>query len=236
MYKETLWLNGIEIVDVFYKKDKVRELAPLKCLPNKYAELIDFFGVQPSKIKVNFIYSRNEMDELWGSKSKVFAMVDNNDPYQIYIFSTLVPENITKHKIDDLLPIIVHETAHTFVTEINGRCFSWVNEGVCEFASGVVYEEKVEKKNWEWFRCNNVFIDTEIGWDCLIDHQGYNISFRLVSYIIERCGKDAIFDLLRVRRVSNGDMKNIISKILGSDLDTFLDDFKDMVNIRGVII
>lgn len=227
-----LWLNGTEIIDVFYKNDKVLELAPLKCLPDKYAELIDFFGVQPPKIKINFNYSRSEMDKYWGSKSMVSAMVDNEDPYLIYIFSPSVFEVMTKHRLAEMLPIIIHEIAHTFVTEINGRCFSWMNEGVCEFASRAVYEEKVEKKNWDWLRCNNVFIDTEIGWDCLIDHQGYNISFKLVSYIIERCGKKAIFDLLRIKRVPNKDMKNIISKILGSDFDILLNDFESTISSK----
>lgn len=160
-------------------------------------------------------------------------MVDNNDPYQIYIFSPLVSKNITKHEIDDMLQIIVHEVVHTFVTEINGRCFSWMNEGICEFASGAVYNKKVEQNSWEWFRNNDVFIDTEIGWDCLMDHQGYAISFRLMSYIIDRCGKDAVFDLLRVKRVPSKDMKNKISKILGSDLDKLLDDFEFTINTRG---
>jgi len=133
MYKEALCSNGMEIVDVFYKNDKELELAPLKFLPDKYEELIDFFNVQPPKIKINFVYSRNEMDKYWVSKSMVLAMVDNEDPYLIYIFSPSVFEVMTKHRVAEMLPIIIHEIAHTFVTEINGRCFSWMNEGICEF-------------------------------------------------------------------------------------------------------
>lgn len=230
MHKETFWLKDKEIADIYYRRDKDQEIAPFKYLPNKYAELIDFFGVQPPKIKLNFIYSRSEMDKHWGSKSTVSAMVDNKDPYLIYFFSPLVFEKITKLKINEILPIIVHEAAHTFVTEINGRCFSWINEGVCEFASEVVYKEKIERKNWEWFRHNNVFIDTEIGWGDLIDHQGYNISSRLASYIIKRCGKNTVFDLLRIKRVPDKDIKNKMSRILGSNFDTFLDDFEETIN------
>lgn len=225
MNKEALCLNGVEIVDVFYKNDKVLEMAPLKYLPDKYAELIDFFNVQPPKIKINYIYSRNEMDELWGSKSRVYTMVDNNDPYQIYIFSPLVPEEVTNHRADDILPIVIHEIAHTFVTELNGRCFSWVNEGLCELVSGFVYDKKVEKQNWEWFRSNGVFIDTEISWDDLIERQGYDISSRLVKYINERCGKDAVFNLLKINRVPDKGMKEKIDVILNCDFEIILDDF-----------
>ena len=51
-----------------------------------------------------------------------------------------------------------------------------------------------------------------------------------MSYIIERCGKKAILDLLRIKRVPNKDMKNIISKILGSDFDILLNDFEDTIS------
>jgi len=226
MHKETFWLKDKEIADVYCRNNNELEVASLEKLPYKYAELIDFFGVQPPKIKINFIYSRTEMDKHWGSKSMISAMVDNQDPYLIYIFSPLVFEKITNHKVTEMLPIIVHETAHAFVTEINGRCFSWVNEGICEFVSGFAYEEQIEKKNWDWFRCNNVFIDTEIGWDNLIDHQGYNISTKLVRYIVKRCGKEAAFGLLKINRVPDKEIKNKMREILGSDFDAFLDDFE----------
>lgn len=235
MKKEEFDLNGQVIADLYYRDDKEKEMAPFQNLTKEYHKLIDFFGVQPPKIKIQLLYDREEMDKHWGTKSPSWlqAMVDNHDPYLIYIFSPLVFEKVTKKKKEEILPTIVHEAAHTFVSEMNDRCFAWANEGICEFVTGKDSYGKIEKDNWLWFKNNDVLFDPAIDWSELTGHQGYAISYRLIKYIVEKYGKDAVFSIIRIKRVPDKDLKKKMGQLLGGSFDRFVEDFEDTIKAQG---
>ncbi len=231
--KKSLYLNNKVIADVYYR-DNDTTIAPyLKKFTKYYKQLIDFFDVQPSKIYIHFVYTRKEMDKYWGSKSKITAMVDNKNPYLIYIFSPLVFEKLTTHKKHEILPTIIHEIAHTFVTQINKRCFAWANEGICQYAEGKnVHSNIVKKKNWEWFKENKIITNPVISWRVVMEYDGYKISYLLVKHIIELCGKQAIIKILSIRRTNRDkQIKQKISRILKSDIDVFLDVFEKKLKL-----
>lgn len=231
MKKETFSLGNHVIADLYYQDEK--EIEPFKDLSKEYQKLIDFFEVQPPKIKIQLVYTRGEMDKHWGAKSEKWlqAMVDNNDPYLIYIFSPTVFEEVTNKKKAVILSTIMHEIAHTFVSEINDRCFAWVNEGICEFVTGQDSYGKVEKDSWLWLKNNDVLIDPEIKWSELTEHQGYAISYHLVKYIVEKYGKEVIFDILRIKRVPDKNLKRKMDKLLGGSFDGFTEDFEKTLKL-----
>ncbi len=227
--KKTIKLNNKPIADFYYRETDKTIGEATKSFVQNYKKLISFFGVQPPKISIYFIYDRKKMDKHWGEKTGkwLVAMVDSKSIYVVYIFSPLVFEKLTSHKRDKIIPIITHETAHTFVSQINKRCFYWTNEGVCQFVENWKLDNKIDKKHWNWFRKNKILIDADISWPKVIDHQGYKISYHLVDYIIKKYGKEAVIKLLKIRRDSNDkNLEKKMAKILGGDLDKFLDDFE----------
>jgi len=231
--KKTFYLNNKAIVDFYYRKDSVKELRVFKNFTEEYKKLVRFFNVNPPKVKVHFVYTRKEMDEHWGSKSKICAMVDNKDPYLVYIFSSLVFERLTNCKKKDIFPIIIHEIAHTFVTQINKRCFAWMNEGVCEYVTSEnAHSNVIKKKNWSWFKENEILINPSISWHKLMNYEGYQLSYNLVKYIIKKYGRESVFNLLKIRRVKDKKIKDKMSKILGGDFDKFVVDFEKTIKLR----
>ena len=159
-------------------------------------------------------------------------MVDNHNPNVIYIFSPLVFEKLTIYKEKDILPTIIHETAHTFVSQINKKCFAWMNEGICQYLEKQNNQDNVvEKKNWDWFIKNDVFFDPDIKWSKQVEYDGYKISYNLVNYILKTKGKDKFIKLLKIRR--EGDLKELkqkMNKIVG-DMDLLLNKLSKVLNI-----
>lgn len=177
------------------------------------------------------------MDKHWGRKSDKWlcAMVDSKSIYVIYIFSPMVFEKLTPYKKSDIVPIVVHETAHTFVSQINKRCFYWINEGICQFVEKRKFDKPISKKEWSWFKKNDILTDAEISWPAIIEHEGYKISFFLTKYIIKKYGKEAVIKLLEIRRDSKDKkLKQKMGKILGGDLDNFLAEFEKTIEFLAI--
>jgi len=228
--KESFYLNNKIIADVYYRDNDNSAISYLKQFEERYKQLVQFFGIQPLKIHIHFIYTRAKMDEYWGKKSPrwICGTVNPKNIYEIYIFSPLVFEKLTTHKKHEILPTIIHETAHVFVSQINKRCFAWANEGVCQYVEGEnVYNNIVKKEDWEWFKENKILINPTIPWLNVAEHEGYKISYLIVKYIIELKGKQAIMDILSIRRTNRDkQIEQKMSKILKSDLDKFLFSFE----------
>lgn len=231
--QEIVYSNNIPIIDVLYKKNKIAELVILKNIKNEYKKLITFFGFRPTKKStIKFIYTRQEMNKHWGEKSTVSAMVDNKNPNLIYIFSPLVFEKLTEYKVDYMISIIIHEIAHTFISEINKRCFAWMNEGLCEYLSENTKNNVIKKENWIWLKDNQILKDPTISWREIMKHEGYIISHNLVSYIIKTKGKNKIFELLKIRRIKDKNLKDKINITLGEDIENLLIRFEKRLILK----
>ena len=64
----------------------------MKKSAEEYERLTAFFEVQPPLITVEFIYTRKDMNEHWGSTSENWpcGMVDTKSIYKVYVFSPLL--------------------------------------------------------------------------------------------------------------------------------------------------
>lgn len=232
--KKTAYLSNKAIADFYYHQDDTEAKKTIKSFVKHYKKLIDFFNVRPPKISVFFVYTRKEMDKKCGWKTEkwICGAVNPKSIYNICIFSPLVFEKLTTHKKDEIIPTIIHETAHAFVSRINKRCFVWINEGVCEFVEGTNYDNRIKRSDWRWFRKNNILVNPKMSWQKTADHGGYKISYNLVKYIFEKYGKKSIISLLKIKRNSQDrNLKDKIVRILGEDLDKFLKDFEGEIKL-----
>jgi len=63
-------------------------------------------------------------------------------------------------------------------------------------------------------------------------HEGYKIAYLLVKYIIKLHSKQAIIDILSIRRTNRDkQIEQKISKILESDIDIFLKTFEKKLKL-----
>jgi len=235
MHKNTFYDGNKEIIDFYHKFPKnKKELSVMPSNVKSYQKLANFFQTQPPKISIYFIYTRPEMDKHWGEPSGcISAMVDSDSIYTIYIFSPLVFEKLTSHKISDMTPIIVHEIAHTFVSQINENCSSIINEGICLcLENGEEEPNIIDKKNWDWFRKNDVLLDAKISWRRIINYQGYRIAYHLVKYLLKKYNKQIVIDLLSVSRDDSKLFAKKFNEILGGDIVKFLDAFEKNLSIK----
>lgn len=222
-------VNGRIVARFFCHSDDLTIKPFLRDFKKSYQRLVNFFGCQPPEIQVHFIYTRAEMDKHWGGRSarRLCGMVDNKNPRLIYVFSPLVFEKLTIYKKETINSLIIHESAHVFVTSINQKCFAWMNEGVCQYVENTrQHYGKIKKHDWNWYKKNNILYDSQINWESQISHGGYEISRNLVKYIMETKGKKSFFRLLKIAR--QGDVlkiKKAISTVIG-DPDVLLVKFE----------
>lgn len=226
--KKSIKINNKIVADFYYKGNDNLVEPYIKKFTNQYKKLIKFFNKYPPKITINFIYTRKEMDNYFGEKSPKWlcGMVDNKDMYKMYIFSPLVFEKLTTHKKDEILPTIIHETAHAFVSQINKKCFAWMNEGICQYVENDKKDyKKIKEKNLKWFIENNIFFNPKIKWNIQVEHEGYKISFNLVKYILKTKGKNKFIQLLKIKREGNPEkLKQKMNKIV-CNMDLLLINF-----------
>ncbi|MFA5173301.1 MAG: hypothetical protein WC435_02810 [Candidatus Paceibacterota bacterium] len=200
-----------------------------------YKKLHSFFGVNPKKIiHLHFLYSLKEMSSYWGEAppKSLSGMVDNNNQFILYIYSPSVIEKFSSEKKSSIVPVIIHETAHTFVSAINLRCFYWINEGICQLLEAPrAHDNIIKKENWQWFLKNKALSNPKLEWLGQIKHEGYKIAYNLTKYILKKYKKEAIIDLIKIRRESSENIEEKMEKIFKSDLKTFLSDFEKNIKI-----
>ena len=230
---DLIFLEGRQVASFHYlSTDEYIEELKTSFLDG-YRKLNVFFMVLPPEIiQIHFLYSKEEMIKHWGKDvlDSLSGMVDNDDQYVIYVYSPMVVEKCCSEKKSIVVPTIIHETAHTFVSALNLRCFYWINEGICQLLENPeIHSKKIKKNDWEWFLKNNAFIDPDLEWPIQAKHGGYKISYNLAEYILKKYGKKAIIDIIKVRR--EGDQNLIREKfgdVLNCKIEDFLADFESL--------
>jgi hypothetical protein len=231
--KSQSFSSGKKTAAVFYYRTDDASVRPyLQRFARQYNKLQNFFKVTPPPLDIRFIYTRAEMSLHWGRPAPrwLSGMVDNDNQYLIYIYSPLVIAMLTTEQRSVIMPTIVHETAHAFVTALNERCFYWINEGICQCLEGKKSSDSpVTKKNWHWFTAHNGLIDPNLSWCKTVNHDGYAIAHCLAAFILKTRGKQAILQLIKIRRVSDPAITQKIEQIVGQPLPLFLTRFEKTV-------
>ena len=131
----------------------------------------------------------------------------------------------------DYRRLLTHELAHTFVTKINTRCYYWINEGICEYACGEKYDNRIKKADWQWFKDNNALTNPTISWRESNRYDGYKIAYNLTKFIVKKYGNQEVFSLLKIRRIKKIDARQAMAEILGGDFDRFITAFEKSIKL-----
>lgn len=225
--------TGKKIAAVFHYRPDDRTVQPyIKRFARHYGELQAFFGVSPQPLEIRFIYTRAEMSRHWGKPAPrwLSGMVDNDNPYCIYVYSPAVIGTLTDETRRVIMPTIVHEAAHAFVTKLNERCYYWINEGICQVLEGKTLKDSpIAQKHWRWFVQKNGLTDPGLGWRETIGHDGYAIAHRLAAYLLKTRGQKAIISLVKIRRIPDPLIGKKLERSLGVPIAEFLQEFEKTI-------
>lgn len=153
----------------------------------------NFFGEDIIDIVVNFLYSRDEMDEVMGRKTQDWLV---GDTYGIHIniFSPAIFNKVSSRPPTDFMPILIHETAHVFTNSLYGYrknpCPVWLREGIAGYVA-----KQYKKYNFKKMR--------KLEFNKITSSKDWNVkpnypqAFLFTKYLIDKYGKEVISDLLK---------------------------------------
>lgn len=158
---------------------------------DSYSPSKQFFGEDVGGIKVEILYTREEMDKALGYKTQDWVVGSAERQKTIFIFSPTVFSKVSPHPTSDFEPVLVHEIAHVFTGELfQLRYPRWLSEGL----SGYVAEQyKTRPFNSQAIQDFAEVYDSK-GWN---KTNPYNQAYSFTVYLIERFGRKNMLSLLR---------------------------------------
>jgi hypothetical protein len=100
------------------------------------------------------------------------------------------PENPgSAHSYDDILQILVHEYAHTWIFRINDMPNIWLDEGLAAYLAGQESPLPGTPPGFE------IFEKDDLG--AFMDHDGYAFGYSYIKYLDAAYGSEKIIQLIR---------------------------------------
>lgn len=163
-----------------------------KLISTAYQANKKFFGKNPSKIKIIFLYQRLQMNKVCRRKTEKWevghAFIQNNTNY-ITIFSPTVFNKVSNHPKSDFSHILTHEIAHVFAHNLLGFYYpKWFDEGLAGFVAKqykirpVKYIHKFSK------------LHDKKGWN---QYHNYAQAFSFVKYLFDKLTKKKMLQFLQ---------------------------------------
>ncbi len=164
-----------------------------------------FFGQDVAIVKYVFLYSREEMDQCNGKKTK-----DNRVGVawgdEVIIFSPSAFAKESCHSQKSFYPVLIHETSHVFISYLFGfRYPMWLAEGIPGYVAGQ-YKGRDERTLKEGLHSFQNLHSLE-SWQ---QREGYSQAYSFTRYLFESLGKEKMLDL--ASRLGNEDSFRIFSK------------------------
>ncbi|MBU1119829.1 hypothetical protein KKA50_01355 [Patescibacteria group bacterium] len=185
---------------IYYAKDDINLADVVSDFKKGYLQASKFFNAKIPKIKLILVYSRKELDNLFGHQTPDWFVGYANSSNEIFILSPSVWKQESSHSRNEFNKTLCHEIAHVFTRRINKSCEPmWFNEGLaCVVAKQKIKLQKDSKLNL--YNPNIMFfLDSKKNWEQTIAKEPgmpYVVSFMLVDFLIRRFGKQKIFQLL----------------------------------------
>lgn len=149
-----------------------------------------FFGIKIDKFRVKFVYSREEFDKLWGSKTEKFVSGFIKDGLMV-IFSYSVFDKETRWKKKYFYECLLHEINHLFYEEMRDDSYDplWLSEGLATF---------VQSHNKKFKYLKRIKIEKEIleGEFEEINVKSYHVYRLFVEFLIKFYGKEKLLELI----------------------------------------
>ncbi len=168
---------------------KEHENTKLASLINKYiSEVSEFFELPKMNVKVHLVLTRKEFDEIEGSKTADWVVgLTKNDT--IYIFEPSKFEKYTSHLKSDFGPVLKHELSHFYYKRLKPNGYpNWLDEGVACYLDG---QDKYASPKEITIGILKSYYDHT-------DEKIYGIGRSMVAKIIEKFGKDRLFELIGI--------------------------------------
>lgn len=180
----------------------------------KVDKFFSFSSVKPETIRFELMYSRQEIDKRLHRDTEDWMSARVEDGV-IVIFDPDALENYSSHSRNEFPAIVVHELTHIFTRAINSPTLDWVNEGLAQYVATQDNERPIDTDDFNFFLENHLVTNT--GYNAFISHSGYRISFLLITYMTEQCGKGLIEKIISLP--GNADCTGKIEKIFGTPIE-----------------
>lgn len=217
MKKKIFFCNKI-IGEIIYRKKDTKINNIIKVIEANYPQLREFFGFTIPQFKIILLYSRSEMNKLFGNKTPVWLCGFVKKRNIIYMLSPLVSKKVSIHSEKDIHKVIIHEIVHLFIKRINKNPLTWVNEGIASFLAKQDKSRDFKKSDWQFF-VSEVFTKN-IDYRVFAQYKGYNISYWLTKTISKKFDNNKLRDLIKFN--PKKDNKKKLEKILGISIGDFL--------------
>ena len=180
--------------------DSLQELK--KIVDQCYLVNKKFFKKDVGGIKIDFFYSRSEMDKKLERKTPDW-WVGSAKNKNIFIFSPTVYDQVSSHPKSDFKPTLTHEIGHAFVNELFGFVYpKWLSEGLPGYIA----------KQYKKFS-NDIKI---VSFSKLHDREGWNKyhhypqAFLFTKYLVDKYGEKTV--LLFMSKLGRNDSFKETSK------------------------
>lgn len=193
--------------DIDYEK----ELVVKAYNPNKA-----FFKIEIPKFDIKLVYSREEFNKIWGSKTpdyvSAFAKNDN-----IVIFAYGIFDKETRWGKDKFQETLIHEINHLFYQELRDDEYDplWLSEGLATFMQHgkkkFNYKDKLEISKEV---LNQSFEDMTI--------ESYQIFTLFVEYLVFKFGEEKILELIRGLK-GKKELSYLFEKIYSNSFDELIE-------------
>jgi len=190
----------------------------------------DYFDeVKNINFEVELIYSRDEFDKKMGRKTESW-LIGNSFGKRFVIFSPEKIEEHTSHKKQEFIPLITHETVHVLHEKISSNYSYWLSEGIAQNVAGQEKKKGIECKNIKHFLHYSLFKNSN--YRNFIAHQGYEISNRLVKFLMSEYSKKQVMSLLKIKYDSVVTVEEKFCKILATNKKTLASQFEEVLGRR----
>lgn len=202
-----------------------------------YIRASSFFKKDISEIKLTLVYSRKELNNLFGRQTPDWFVGYANFSNEIIILSPLIWEKESSHQRDEFNKTLCHEIAHLFIRQIHNSYEPvWLEEGLAYCVAG--QKSRLRNSNPIFNNPEAIFlIDTRNRWNKTIGSQPdvpYALAFLLVDFLIRRYNKDRVIKLLMSLegRYNKKRFCQKFRKLYGKDIKLILKEFFSRQNIK----
>ena len=149
-----------------------------------------FAKINIPKFNVQLVYSREELNRLWGSETQDFVAAFVKDD-KLVIFAYSVFNKETKWEKKEFYRTLIHEISHLFYQELRDDAYDplWLSEGLATFM-----QHNKNKSNYK----NKLKITQKV-----LEHkseginiESYQVFAMFVEYLILNFGEDKILEFI----------------------------------------
>jgi len=188
-----------------------------------------FNTIKKISFDIELIYSRKEIDGILGSKTPNW-LIASSFKNKFIIFDPSKIEKYTCHNKNEFEQLITHETTHILLKKLNSNLCDWMNEGL---ALNIAKQEKrkdIKAKNINYFIKNCLFKNSK--YETFISKQGYNISYRLIRFLLANYDKKTMLKLFKIEYKSNKSAEKDVCRVLSQNKNKLIDQFTKILKIH----